>query len=244
MKHALQRMALIALFSVFLPLNVHAEINGNEAELLAIINSTREYNGVLYQVRQDYRDAARAYLDDPTVDCTDEQKQKAINQMFGSIQQGIDEGYLVAVGGAAVPETNPEAAGYTAAGSADSAQKAISGAGEGTPAEPSGGGNADGTGEAAASVQERTSESGDAETMQKETEPETLSPIVLALEQAMNTSQESGHATAPGSLLPEMSYPGRRMTLGAAVLTVLAALGALLSAYLGLFHHHHKKQNR
>ena len=270
---------LIASFAA--PLPAFADINGNEAELLAIINSTREYNGVLYQVAQNYRDAARAYLDDPTVDCTDEQKQKAINQMFGSIQQGIDEGYLIAVGGGAasgetsggssdvkaditaqaaenVPGGAPDngAAGVPAETAADHAAGATSAASQPEPA-----GNPDAGGAAAAvgatdaadstaanaeqvsgsTAAENAGELAQAETAPQETEP---SPIVLALEQAMNAPQEVSAAMEPGSLLPEVIYPSQFVSVFALAAVAAALIAAAASFYFGLFHHHHKKRQK
>lgn len=69
-------------------------LNANEQELMGIIRGTYTYQGVTYRVKAEYIRVAENYLLQDDVDCTDEQKQKAINLMFSSIQQGIDEGYL------------------------------------------------------------------------------------------------------------------------------------------------------
>ena len=69
-------------------------LNANEQELMGIIRGTYTYQGVTYRVKAEYIRVAENYLLQDDVDCTDEQKQKAINRMFSSIQQGIDEGYL------------------------------------------------------------------------------------------------------------------------------------------------------
>ena len=297
-------LTAIAAVSFLYPISAYADINGNEAELLSIINSTREYNGVMYQVKQQYRDAARAYLDDPSIDCTDEQKQKAINQMFGSIQQGIDEGYLVAVGGGASKETagstdgaakntpaetakaqaKTEAAtkgqadsaasgtqaaaknntadgaaaagvgadrdradttgiekagtdaGSTAAG-ADSTGTGVNGAGTDIDSTGTGDTGTNGTG----AGQQGTAESSPGEKDPKETE---ASPIVLALEQAMNAPQETSSAMASGSLLPEVIYPSRFINLFAVGAAAAAVLAAAASFYFGLFHHHRSKRKK
>lgn len=69
-------------------------LNANEQELMSIIRGTYTYKGVTYRVKSMYIQAAQDYLMQDNIDCTDEQKQKALNTMYSSIQQGIDEGYL------------------------------------------------------------------------------------------------------------------------------------------------------
>ena len=227
----------------------YAEINGNEAELLAIIGSTREYNGVLYQVSPQYQRAARAYLDDPSIDCTDEQKQKAINQMFGSIQQGIDEGYLI-------PVNQGAASGITSGSSSDVGTEQ-----EGAPAEASvqetGGTGSQPVSETVAEgdaaqpadgspvLQQEEAQTSGAEETQEVIPTETApSPIVLALEDAMNAPLERSGAMAEGSLIPATIYPthiAKGISLFAAALTVLCGAAG---AVFGLFHHHHKKNRQ
>lgn len=73
-------------------------LNANEQELMSIIRGTYTYHGVTYQVKDEYIQMAADYLAQDSIDTTDEQKQKAINKMYSSIQQGIDEGYLEPVG--------------------------------------------------------------------------------------------------------------------------------------------------
>lgn len=264
---------------IFCPLTSYADINGNEAELLSIINSTREYNGVMYQVDQQYRDAARAYLDDPSIDCTDEQKQKAINQMFGSIQQGIDEGYLVPVGGGSAQKAGNAASDAGAAGDAAQADTAQAGTPQAGAAQsdtsqantsqestaqagavPAGAGDmqagagnapAESEGDAAAAGMSASGEAAgstdaaqivtESESVPQETEP---SPIVLALEQAMNTPQETSKAMAAGSLLPEVVYPSRLINVFAIGAAAAAVFAAAASFYMGLFHHHHSRRQK
>ena len=256
---------------LFFSMPAYAEINGNEAELLSIINSTREYNGVTYQVKQQYRDAARAYLDDPSIDCTAEQKQKAINQMFGSIQQGIDEGYLVAVGGGSAQKATgaqkaessaPSGAGATGGKSTGttSSDPAVSDAAtsdtsadataDETASAETGSASAEGTDGVSAEETENSSAqgAGSAENAQMSADGEAASqeaersPIVLALEQAMDTTQEITVETVPGSLLPEMIYPSRFISLFAIGAAAAAVFAAAASFYFGLFHHHRSKR--
>ncbi|MDO4265188.1 MAG: hypothetical protein Q4C63_01805 [Eubacteriales bacterium] len=243
----------------------YGSINGNEAELLAIIGSTREYNGVLYQVDPEYQRAARAYLDDPSIDCTDEQKAKAINRMFGSIQQGIDEGYLIPVGQSAASGTTsgsssdieetansaeaPAAEKHTETGqpaAAESGTKAADRAEKsgGTAKEtPEGAGRTE-TGEAAQTGGEtQETEERFVEEPQTEVPAEReVSPIVLALEEAMYEAPELSERMGEGSLIPAAIYPAeaaKYIALAGALLTVVCAG---LSAAFGLFRHHRKKR--
>ena len=81
-------------------LTVYAgSLNGNEQELLGVISGTETYNGQTYRVKEEYIAQARAYFLQDDVDITDEQKQEALQTMYGSIAQGVAEGYLEPVGG-------------------------------------------------------------------------------------------------------------------------------------------------
>lgn len=243
----------------------YAAINANEAELLAIIDSQREYNGVLYQVSSDYWASARAYLDDPSVDVTAEQKQEAINQMFSSIQQGINDGYLVPVyQEAAVDpaeaagnlgsviegiESSAQLSAQDAAGQVQSAAAATAPETEAqtetTAAETAQIQTEPAETEAAESAAEAASETAAetvAETAAAETEP---SPIVLALEAAMNMdTHEEVQEPEYKELIPSYEYP-EHMILGAVGLGALLCVAAIgISAGTGLFRHHHKRKRR
>ena len=81
-------------------LTVYAgSLNGNEQELLGVISGTETYNGQTYRVKAEYIEQARAYFMQDDVDITDEQKQEALQTMYGSIGQGVTDGYLEPVGG-------------------------------------------------------------------------------------------------------------------------------------------------
>lgn len=73
-------------------------INGNESELISIIHGTFTYEGQSYVASPEYISQAEAYLDQDSIDCTDEQKSKAISQIYGSVAEGVKEGYLVPAG--------------------------------------------------------------------------------------------------------------------------------------------------
>ncbi len=97
------------------------EINGNEQELLNIISGTENYNGQTYKVKDEYVAQARAYFLQDDVDITDAQKQEAIQKMYGSIGQGVAEGYLEPVGGA--PSEKDQSPGKASAPAASSGQQ-------------------------------------------------------------------------------------------------------------------------
>ena len=103
MKKRFRYMAWVwgtALMALFRPMAVYGgNINGNEQELLNIISGTESYNGQTYKVKDEYIAQARAYFLQDDVDITDSQKQEAIRKMYGSIAQGVEEGYLEPVGG-------------------------------------------------------------------------------------------------------------------------------------------------
>ena len=139
-------------------------LNANEQELMAIIRGTYTYKGVTYRVKAEYIRVAEDYLLQDDVDCTDEQKQKALDTMYSSIQQGIDEGYLEAV--------NPQETETASASEETTGEEAreMSGAGgeseAGDPALSAGNDYGANTGELP-------------EEAPKETEP---SPVLMALE--------------------------------------------------------------
>ena len=74
-------------------------LNANEAELMGIARGTFTYDGVTYRAKDAYINEAYYYLIRDDIDVTDEQKAAAIQKVYASVKQGIDEGYLYPVGG-------------------------------------------------------------------------------------------------------------------------------------------------
>lgn len=163
-------------------------LNANEQELMSIIRGTYTYKGVTYRVKSMYIQAAQDYLMQDNIDCTDEQKQKALNTMYSSIQQGIDEGYLEP----AYPQAVSPAANEAGESSGTNGAESVSETGENGSTKA---GGMDGTGnlsgtngteraeagtgtETAVSGSEGDESKGNEEPL--ETEP---SPEILALEQ-------------------------------------------------------------
>ena len=79
-------------------------LNANEEELMAIARGTFTYDGVTYRAKESYINEGYYYLIRDDVDVTAEQKQSAIAQVYASVKQGIDEGYLYPVSGGETSE--------------------------------------------------------------------------------------------------------------------------------------------
>lgn len=158
-------------------------LNANEQELMAIIRGTYTYKGVTYRVKAEYIRVAEDYLLQDDVDCTDEQKQKALDTMYSSIQQGIDEGYLEAV--------NPQETAPVLEETAGEEARETSGAGgeseAGDPALSAGNDHGANTGELP-------------EEAPKETEP---SPVLMALEAYAERFLDGPEEPSGGEEAPE-----------------------------------------
>ena len=222
-------------------LTVYAgSLNANGQELLSIISGTETYNGITYQMDPAYVNQARAYFLQDNIDVTDEQKQKAINEMYSSIQEGIDGGYLIPVdggaqesGGEAQP-TQSEGTEVTGGGqgSGESGQSESS-AQEGAALSPN-----SGDGEAAGIWSEIT---GSGLTEQK-TE-ETVSPVIEALEKVEETVGEERAGDFPlEEVAPAFPYKLiRTADYGMAAVLVLMAAAAVRCR---LFSHHYQKKRK
>lgn len=162
-------------------------LNANEQELVGIITGTYTYKGVTYRVKDRYVQMAIDYLMQDEVDLTDEQKQKAINKMYSSVQQGIDEGYLEAAGGGGSSGTGggggaPGASGGNADGKGGTGESGTGSSG------PGGGSGQPGDGVAGKSGDGAAGQPGDGFGLpgmspEAVTVPETtVSPMVLSLE--------------------------------------------------------------
>lgn len=72
-------------------------INGNEAGVISAASGTFTYNGKTYRAGSAYINQLVSYLSGDDVDLTADQASQAISQMYASIQQGVEEGYLYEV---------------------------------------------------------------------------------------------------------------------------------------------------
>ena len=188
-------------------------LNANEQELMSIIRGTYTYKGVTYRVKSQYIQVAQDYLMQDNIDCTDEQKQKALNTMYSSIQQGIDEGYLEpaypqavspAAEGGEAPDTAAETGGT--AGAENPMEDGNRSGANGTEGAETGAGT-----ETEGNESEGDESKGNEEPL--ETEP---SPEILALEQYAGEvlsaagdegeapSQETEGAMSPGEETEEL----------------------------------------
>lgn len=228
-------------------------LNANEQELMSIIRGTYTYKGVTYRVKSMYIQAAQDYLMQDNIDCTDEQKQKALNTMYSSIQQGIDEGYLEPAYPQAVSPAANEAGeaggtesvsvtgenGSTEAGGMDGAGN-LSGA-NGTKGAEAGTGT-----ETAESGSEGNESEGDESKGNEEPLETEPSPEILALEQYAGEvlsaagdegeapSQEMEGAMSPGEETEELqSSPSENFAFP--IQAAWTACGGSAAGMAGLF---------
>lgn len=103
-------------FCCLLPVStVYAgSLNEYEEQVVAEARKTYAYQGKMYQVPEEYIDQLIAYLSQDDVDITAEQRDKALQTAYNSIEQGVLEGYLIPVeepsqpSGAEAEEVSPE----------------------------------------------------------------------------------------------------------------------------------------
>lgn len=75
------------------------EINGNEARVISAASGTFSYEGKTYQAGSAYINSLTSYLSADDVDLTAVQADEAISTMYGSVGEGVAQGYLYEVGG-------------------------------------------------------------------------------------------------------------------------------------------------
>ena len=71
------------------------DINGNEQEIVSVINSQFEKDGIIYRVKQEYIDSAMNYLRQDDIDLMPEDVQMVIGEIYANVQTGVESGYLV-----------------------------------------------------------------------------------------------------------------------------------------------------
>ena len=81
-------------FVSFYTVRAESGINGNEAWIVGVINSTFEYEGKYYRAKPEYIAQATAYLNRDDVDLNDVQASKAVSLIYRHIAEGVSEGYL------------------------------------------------------------------------------------------------------------------------------------------------------
>ena len=94
-------------------------INSHEADLIAQASGTFEYEGKTYVVNDAALRELRSYLSDDGVDLTADQAASAAAKMYGNVEAGVRDGYLVPVGGESRDEDARENGSSTADNSKD-----------------------------------------------------------------------------------------------------------------------------
>ena len=100
--HSHRQSARIATLALIVPMMVlgftvralAGDINGEEARVIAAASGTFYYNNEAYAARPEYISQLTGYLAQDDVDLSASQADAAISQMYGSIAQGVSEGYL------------------------------------------------------------------------------------------------------------------------------------------------------
>ncbi len=89
-----------AMVIVLMPAAVFAgNINGPEAGLISQASGTFSYNGKSYVATSGALGQLRAYLSQDGIDLTADQASRASSMMYANIKNGVNQGYLVPVGG-------------------------------------------------------------------------------------------------------------------------------------------------
>lgn len=92
-------------------------MNAAEASVYSAASGTFQYEGKTYKAASEYLVQLQAYLCRDDIDLSQDQATEAINRMYGSVAQGVLEGYIVPADGssASTPATpeNPGAASPT-----------------------------------------------------------------------------------------------------------------------------------
>lgn len=83
-------------------------INGNEARVIAAASGTFTYEGRTYRAQSSYINTLNVYLCRDNVDLTAEQASEAISRMYGSVAEGVAQGYLYEVGGSTEDRTTED----------------------------------------------------------------------------------------------------------------------------------------
>ena len=113
-------IAAVMISVLFIPSFVFAgNINSHEADLIAQASGTFEYEGKTYVVNDAALRELRSYLSDDGVDLTADQAASAAAKMYGNVEAGVRDGYLVPVGGESRDEDAREDGSSTADNSKD-----------------------------------------------------------------------------------------------------------------------------
>lgn len=232
-------------------------LNANEAELMGIARGTFTYDGVTYRAKEAYINEAYYYLIRDDIDVTDEQKAAAIQKVYASVKQGIDEGYLYPVDGT---ESTAE---ETASGSGENlsetspdletSKETDQNPQSGSELEKPSGSALLGLGENNEEQQSAEEETTEKTTAAEEKEPETMiSPQIEALEHMSEFLTEMETETAsPVQLFPEKKNAlslEEMLDVSNWLIGILAGILVVSFAVIWkeklFFHHHRKNKNK
>lgn len=104
--------------AMVLGFSIHAlagDINGEEARVIAAASGTFYYNNEAYAAKSEYISQLYGYLSRDDINLTAAQADAAISEMYGSIGQGVAEGYLYKIGGSDDPSSTTESGDTTEA---------------------------------------------------------------------------------------------------------------------------------
>lgn len=92
-------IGLLILLCGFVPKKIAfaGDINADEARVISAASGTFTYNGKTYRAGSAYINQLIGYLSSDDVDLTAREADQAISEMYASIQQGVEEGYLYEV---------------------------------------------------------------------------------------------------------------------------------------------------
>jgi len=96
---ALTFTGVLLLGTMAMSVQARADINEHEQNLISFASAIHEYNGKQYKATDAALSKLRSYLDQSDQNLTADQVSDAKNQFYSKIPQGIEEGYMVQVGG-------------------------------------------------------------------------------------------------------------------------------------------------
>ncbi|MDR1700432.1 MAG: hypothetical protein LBR68_04500 [Lachnoclostridium sp.] len=86
-------------------------INGNESSVISAARGTFQFEGKVYVAGQEHIQSLISKLSEDDVDLTAAQASELINEMYGNIRRGVDEGYLIPAQTAGGEEEDPDSSG-------------------------------------------------------------------------------------------------------------------------------------
>lgn len=231
------------------------DINGNEQEVVGVIHSQFEKDGVVYRVKQSYIDSAMNYLRQDDIDLSPEDVQMVIGEIYANVQTGVESGYLEEIGRseAAQPSAGavgkPGDAGVEQNGQSKDNQSKNSQSGEmsGDGAETAENPEDDVKDSAESGTRmEPEGEIGIGEHPDAETdsapEPEPVAPAVSILElmDSMPGQSYDYISKDTNQLLGQLKFPYKTMWAGILCLAVILVITGILCLWEKQFvvHHH------